>query len=151
MASEPRPGPRKDHQMTASDTSRGAPSTPAAGSPAGPPAHAAGPVPAQLRQGDVLLVPVDEIPGVARPLRRAGGRVVLAEGEVTGHAHAIRSSAAALLGTDDERYLRVAAPVSLDHEEHGPIAIAPGTYRVVIQREYVPPEISPVAFRRVVD
>jgi hypothetical protein len=137
--------------MTASDTSRGALPAPAAGSPAGPPPPAVELAPAQLRQGDVLLVPVAEVPVEARPLRRTGGRVVLAEGEATGHAHAIRSSAATLLGTGDERFLRVAAPVTLDHEEHAPIAIAPGTYRVVIQREYVPPEISPVAFRRVVD
>jgi hypothetical protein len=137
--------------MTASDLSRGAPSTPATGSPAGPPAAVVVPAPVQLRQGDVLLVPVDEIPVEARPLRRTGGRVVLAEGEVTGHAHAIRSSAASLLGVDEDRYLRVAAPVSLDHEEHAAIGVAPGTYRVVIQREYVPPEISPVAFRRVID
>jgi hypothetical protein len=113
--------------------------------------HRAPSAPAQVRQGDVLLVPVDEVPDSARPLARSGGRVVLAEGEVTGHAHAIRSSAATLLGAGDERYLRVAAPVTLDHEEHAPIDVAPATYRVVIQREYVPPEISPVAFRRVVD
>jgi hypothetical protein len=151
MASDPRPGSRKDHPMTASDTSRGAQAAPGAGSPAGPPPAAVAPAPAQLRQGDVLLVPVDEIPVEARPLRRTGGRVVLAEGEVTGHAHAIRSSAATLLGTGDERYLRVAAPVSLDHEEHAQIAIGAGMYRVVIQREYVSPEISSVAFRRVFD
>ena len=105
----------------------------------------------QVRQGDVLLVPVHEVPASARPVPRAGGRVVLAEGEVTGHAHAIRSSAATLLAAGEERYLRVAAPVTLDHEEHAPIDVVLGTYRVVIQREYVPPEISPVAFRRVVD
>jgi hypothetical protein len=113
--------------------------------PAGPPA------PAQVRQGDVLLVLVGEVPDGARPIGRTDGRVVLAEGEVTGHAHAIRSSGATLLGAVDDRYLRVAAPVILDHEEHAPIKVAPGTYRVVIQREYVPPEISIVPFRRVVD
>ena len=130
--------------MPTSDTTHGAPSEPGAGA-------AASASPAQVRQGDVLLVPVDELPAAARPIRRTGGRVVLAEGEVTGHAHAIRSSAATLFATGEERYLRAAAPVTLDHEEHAPIEVAPGTYRVVIQREYVPPEISPVAFRRVVD
>jgi hypothetical protein len=112
----------------------------------------AGPsAPAQVRQGDVLLVPVDEIPDGARSLARTGGRVVLAEGEVTGHAHAIRAAGATLLGAGEERYLRVTAPVTLDHEEHAAIEVAPGAYRVVIQREYVPPEISVVPFRRVVD
>ncbi len=110
-----------------------------------------GPLFAQVRQGDVLLHPIDAVPEGARPIARSAGRIVLAEGEVTGHAHAIRSSAATLLADGDDRYLRVTAPVTLVHEEHAAIGIVPGTYRVVIQREYVPPEVSPVAFRRVVD
>ena len=105
----------------------------------------------QVRQGDVLLVPVDRITGLARPLPRTDGRIVLAWGEVTGHAHAIRAAGATLFGIDEERYLRVAEPVTLDHEEHGTIDVVPGAYRVVIQREYVPPEIEPAGFRRVID
>jgi hypothetical protein len=124
--------------MAAFDTPRGAPDTTAS-------------APAQVRQGDVLLVPIDEVPGAARLQARIGGRVVLAEGEATGHAHAIRSAAATLHGDGEERYLRVAAAVTLDHEEHAPIVVAPGSYRVVVQREYVPPEVLPAAFRRVVD
>ena len=114
----------------------------------------AGTIPArtsQLRQGDVLLVPAETVPDGARPVRRDAGRVVLAYGEVTGHAHAIRSSAARLLEADTERYLVATDAVTLEHEEHGPIAVAPGTYRVVIQREYVPAEIAPASFRRVAD
>jgi hypothetical protein len=109
------------------------------------------PVPAQLRQGDVMLVPVDVFPETARPLPRTGGRIVLAEGEVTGHAHAIRATGATLLADGEDRYLLVGDPVTLDHEEHRAIEVVPGTYRVVIQREYVPPEIEPAGFRRVVD
>ncbi|MFD0592628.1 hypothetical protein ACFQZ4_08715 [Catellatospora coxensis] len=33
----------------------------------------------------------------------------------------------------------------LVHEEHGPIALAAGAYRVVRQREYFPGAIRPVA------
>lgn len=106
----------------------------------------------QLRQGDVLLVPTDDdLPAEARSLPRTGGRVVLAEGEATGHAHAIRGAGASLLADGDARWLRVTAPVTLDHEEHAAIPVGPGLYRVVIQREYVPPEISPSMARRVVD
>ena len=115
---------------------------------AGPPEPG---LPFHVRQGDVLLQPVGDVPESARPLPRTAGRVVLAEGEVTGHAHAIRSSGATMLADGDDRYLRVAAPVTLDHEEHATIELVPGSYRIVIQREYVPPEISSVAFRRVVD
>jgi hypothetical protein len=105
----------------------------------------------QLRQGDVLLVPAETVPEGALSVRRDAGRVVLAYGEVTGHAHAIRSSAARLLEVDTERYLVTTDEVTLEHEEHGPIAVAPGTYRVVIQREYVPAEIEPASFRWVAD
>ena len=49
---------------------------------------------AMVRQGDVLLVPVDAIPEAAKPVARDHGRVVLAYGEATGHAHAISSAAA---------------------------------------------------------
>jgi hypothetical protein len=108
--------------------------------------------PRQVRQGDVLLVPVEEIPATARPVGRDAGRVVLAYGEVTGHAHAIRAAGARQLEADGRRYLAVADhAVTLEHEEHGPIVVAPGTYRIVIQREYVPPEIDPSGSRRVLD
>ena len=74
---------------------------------------------------------------------------------MTGHAHAIHSPAATLLraGTDADapRFLRTTAPVDLVHEEHATITLLEGLYSVVIQREYVPPEVSTVAFRRVVD
>lgn len=104
-----------------------------------------------LRQGDVLLVAVPAIPQAARPVPRVGGRIVLAYGEATGHAHTIRAREATLLAVGDERFLRVAAPVELGHEEHASIAVPPGTYRVVIQREYVPRSISGTPWRPVVD
>ena len=110
-----------------------------------------------FRQGDVLLLAVDpdSLPAYARPVPRRGGRVVLAEGEVTGHAHAIHSPAATLLragtGADAPRFLRATALVDLVHEEHATITVPEGLSSVVIQREYVPPEVSTVAFRRVVD
>jgi len=110
-----------------------------------------------FRQGDVLLLAIDPdgLPEKVRPVPRQSGRVVLAEGEVTGHAHAIHSPAATLLRTGTEpgspRFLRATAPVHLVHEEHATIALPEGLYSVVIQREYVPPEISLVPFRRVVD
>ncbi len=54
-------------------------------------------------------------------------------------------------GAEAPRFLRTTAPVDLVHEEHATIALPEGLYAVVIQREYVPPEISVVPFRRVVD
>ncbi len=95
-----------------------------------------------FRQGDVLLIPVrsgevgEEIP------RDEQARIVLAHGEATGHAHAIHDPGAVLrasLGADDERFLQVTAGmVTLRHEEHSPINLRKGLYRVVRQREYDP-------------
>ncbi len=93
------------------------------------------------RQGDVLLVAVPAIPDDARPLPRDHGRIVLAFGEATGHAHAIADPQAALLGTEfEERFLNVLREggVLLRHEEHDPVLLPQGVYQVRRQREYTP-------------
>jgi hypothetical protein len=93
------------------------------------------------RQGDLLLVAIPAIPEDARPLPRDQGRIVLALGEATGHAHAIADPPATLLETElHERFLRVLAAggVLLRHEEHDPVLLPPGLYQVRRQREYVP-------------
>ena len=94
----------------------------------------------QYRQGDVLLVKVGGRPrGTWREVARTEGRVILALGEATGHAHAVLEPHAVLkqaAGVVD-RYLEVLnKPATLVHEEHDSIKIEPGLYRVVRQREY---------------
>jgi len=93
-----------------------------------------------VRQGDLLLIPVGALPEQARELR--SGRLVLAEGEATGHAHVVDDERASLhvLGFGGTRYLRVIgdAPVLLVHEEHDPLSLPPAVYEVRRQREYVP-------------
>lgn len=102
------------------------------------------------RQGDVLLVPIDRVPETAAPVRPHRRGLVLAEGEVTGHAHVIAGSGAELLGEEssDRAFLRVLeeAGVALTHEEHATILVPPGIFEVRRQREYTPAEI-----RRVTD
>lgn len=96
------------------------------------------------RQGDVLIIATDRIPAQTRPVARDHGRIVLAYGEVTGHAHAITDPAATLLELPDTeistRFLQVLADggVDLHHEEHATITLPPGTYEVRRQREYAP-------------
>jgi hypothetical protein len=94
------------------------------------------------RQGDVLISSVDSIPGGAT--RRPDG--VLAEGEATGHSHRIEQpTAAELLEHRGQLYLRVVAgQVQIVHQEHGPITLPRGQYRVWKQREYTPQAIRPV-------
>lgn len=98
----------------------------------------------QVRQGDVLVMS-----GPAAKERstveREAGRVVLAHGEVTGHAHAIADLGALLYEDGDGLFLEAAGSVTLRHEEHSPIQIPGGTHRVIRQVEYQPESIRPVA------
>lgn len=101
------------------------------------------------RQGDVLIVPVKQLPNLLEPVAREAGRIILAHGEVTGHAHAIKDHKAALFRDPKLAaiFLSVSAdgPVALEHEEHGTIDIPPGSYRIIRQREYSPEAIRNVA------
>jgi hypothetical protein len=99
-----------------------------------------------VRQGDVMLVRVDAVPAKAKVT--AKGNLVLAEGEVTGHAHRIVDDGAVMLTTaESATFVRLARKVQLVHEEHGAITLDPGTYRVVRQREFTD-DLEP---RRVAD
>lgn len=96
------------------------------------------------RQGDVLIVKRDSIPK-GKEVPRDNGRVILAYGEVTGHAHAIHSQAAKMIEAENgERYMSFMEAVELVHEEHDTIALPPGSYQVIQQREYSPEEIRNV-------
>lgn len=100
------------------------------------------------RQGDVLLVKVSGIftkglPKDAKDITPKD-RIVLAYGEVTGHAHAVypdektKTIPAKLWDAGAERFLQVMEKTSLKHEEHTAVPLDPGVYRVVRQREYAP-------------
>jgi len=97
--------------------------------------------PFQARQGDVFLESIAVLPSGLTPVPRVAGRLILAEGEATGHHHAIAEREAELLVDDKAQqvYLRImAASAHLVHEEHGTITVEPGTYKVTRQREYSP-------------
>lgn len=110
----------------------------------------------QARQGDVFLEKVQSLPaGNISEVATDGGDVVLAYGEVTGHKHRIRAFQdtgalpARLFDVGEMRFLDVTAPAMLIHEEHAPISLEPGIYRVSrygigTQREYSPKAILPV-------
>lgn len=101
----------------------------------------------QVRQGDVFLERVDALPDQRRKLAPRGSRIVLADGELTGHAHTLPASAGALYAPEAEgdTYLQLRRPALLRHQEHDPIELPAGTYRVRRQREYSPEEIRSVA------
>lgn len=113
------------------------------------------------RHGDVIVRKVgDEIETGAR-VETDNGDTILAYGEVTGHAHRIKSKRAELYEFPTpvvgKRILRVreiladatqmssdidsllaenSKRVVLQHEEHAPIELPAGTYEVRIQRQY---------------
>lgn len=105
--------------------------------------------PRLVRQGDILIIPIDTRPdGLTSQPRDVAGRLVLAEGEVTGHAHAIADPGADLFGSDlEDRFLTVLAEggVTLRHEEHAPIVLPPGNYVVRRQREWTAGDVRRVA------
>ncbi len=101
------------------------------------------------RQGDVLMVPVAEIPPEVVPVPRdRRGRMVLARGEATGHAHVVGGPGLILTAERDNpeaMFIDVPSHGRVTHEEHGPISLPAGRYRVIRQREYVPGSYRPVA------
>ena len=98
-----------------------------------------------IRQGDILLVPVDEFPTYLRLRKHYVKRdkelgVVVAEGEVTGHHHKIATDRVQMYRRGGEFFLKVANPegAELTHDEHETLKVPEGKYRIEHQREYVP-------------
>jgi hypothetical protein len=88
------------------------------------------------RQGDVILVSINP------PESARAKEVVLAEGELSGHAHRITKGYAVL---HEEEYFRSGQYIrllecrtecELTHEEHHKIILPMGLYHVSIQREF---------------
>ncbi|HYG86012.1 MAG TPA: hypothetical protein VD978_07115 [Azospirillum sp.] len=96
----------------------------------------------QYRQGDVLLIPCEALPSWARPVAPTGDDVILARGEVTGHAHTMLAERVCYFREDGSGrgFIQVHGgdPVALQHQEHAPMQVEPGLYEVRRQREYRP-------------
>lgn len=97
-----------------------------------------------FRHGDVLLIRRDET--AEAPHAAEESDVVVAEGEVTGHAHRVRGAGAMLRDlstTATEGILRLYLPQggTITHEEHRPITLPPGVYEVRHQRTLAQPGV----------
>jgi hypothetical protein len=104
----------------------------------------------QYRQGDLLVerVPSKKVSGKDAS---ENGRLILAHGEATGHAHEVISDSATLIRKEDEKavgdlLLSVRSDAEIVHQEHAPISLMRGSYRITRQMEY-----SPKAPQRVAD
>lgn len=107
-------------------------------------------------QGDLLIERVNDVPpsGTIVPPDETGALVLL-EGELTGHRHAIFEHAT--MFRDDALAREVPTglyvghvkvehgPATVRHQEHAPIALSEGTYRIRRQRELEPRDAALVA------
>ena len=95
------------------------------------------------RHGDVMIQEIDVIPKKAKKVKGN----ILVRGEVTGHAHRLDNPGAfQILESPDFIFVEVTEETNIIHEEHDPITLQKGKYKVWVQREY-----TPEAIRRVYD
>lgn len=106
-------------------------------------------------QGDLLIERVPDVEPSGHVVQAAGEGYVLAEGEATGHMHAIRNHSVFFRDDGLARdvpaslyigHVRVGGePARIDHDEHDTIMLGQGTYRVRRQRELDPSEVRVVS------
>lgn len=90
-----------------------------------------------IQQGDVLIKKVEMDLEGCKKVERKEGRLILAEGEATGHAHAIDDNDAHLyISKEGEMYLMVEEEVTVKHEEHASQSISKGIWKIERVKEY---------------
>ncbi|HEY3658223.1 MAG TPA: hypothetical protein VGL34_24910 [Steroidobacteraceae bacterium] len=102
-----------------------------------------------LRQGDVCLIAVDEIPQGAKKHPSKGRKVILALGEATGHHHRFEfldtsHNVKLYVAEGGARYVHVTKAAELLHEEHSTVKVPQGKYLLPRQVEYTPAELRQV-------
>ena len=88
-------------------------------------------------QGDVFFVRIQNIPRESQKVNRDERGFIIAEGEATGHAHVIHEDIE-LYETDGVLFIKTEKTVEVRHEEHRPVTLDPGIWKVGIVREYDP-------------
>ncbi len=91
-----------------------------------------------IRQGDVLLKPVDKASGTKQGLNE----YTVAHGEQTGHHHTLypvtQGSKISLFTDNNKRFIELKESWALRHQEHREIIITPGIYEIWMEQEYDP-------------
>ena len=94
-----------------------------------------------MRQGDVLIIRCKDIPDTSVQVEPENGRLIVARGEATGHHHSFPWARGAVLFRDDggsgSQFVKVTAPVALEHQEHSALTCDRGLHEVRIQRTFV--------------
>ena len=104
-------------------------------------------------QGDILIERIEDAAASRQIIQSVhNGAVIVAEGEATGHHHRLLGSVA--MYRDDAiardipsglyvAHVEVMSPTGrLVHEEHAPITLEEGTYRVRRQRQLEPTDVG---------
>ena len=95
-----------------------------------------------FRQGDVLLLQEATRPPRLVQRMAATADLILAYGERTGHSHRVSAQDSTLCESEGDEsgqaWLEVLRETNLRHEEHSPIVLPVGVYRVILQRRYDP-------------
>ena len=100
----------------------------------------------QLAQGDILFTKVEAMPKKGEKVDAQNGQYIVAEGEATGHMHAIDAGKVAnILLSDENLYMDLPEGGSITHQEHGTIDLGAGVWEAKRQREYIRGEIQNVA------
>jgi len=87
----------------------------------------------QLQHGDVLIEEITELP---EGLIQLDTDIVMA-GEATGHHHRVQGKVQVLeCPTTKDIFLNVVWPSTITHEEHKPIDLPTGTYKIGRVQEY---------------
>lgn len=82
-------------------------------------------------QGDVFITWAN-IPAKAKRITHRP----LAYGEVTGHSHQVADKDCEMYELDGVLYLKTDRTARVNHEEHKPVTIPAGTWKVGIVKEY---------------
>ncbi|ESA32134.1 hypothetical protein N836_26370 [Leptolyngbya sp. Heron Island J] len=90
-----------------------------------------------IRQGDLILLPTVKVLGDKLP------HLTLVEGVSTGHSHRISKGIATLFSHREQLYLQVRSRFAiLSHDEHRPLKVHHGNWKIYVQREYAPQKNS---------
>lgn len=87
------------------------------------------------QQGDVVLIKINSLP-VGEQKIISKKRMVLAEGEVTGHFHEIVEDDSELIKIGEKIILNLVNQSTLTHQEHGHITLDKGLWEVGRVQEY---------------
>jgi hypothetical protein len=85
------------------------------------------------QQGDVTFEKVESVSG---KIQKQKGKIIVAQGSSTGHAHAINDKNVSLSKDGEIMFLSSGEEFTVTHEEHKPVTLPAGSYRVGIIREY---------------